>query len=468
MNNKNFPALNKAMELAQNYLNKLDEYPVGALASVDELRSRLNIELPEIGQDPLTIIEHLADATKDGLVGSAGGRFFAWVIGGSLESALAADWLTSTWDQNAALYACSPAASVAEELAGAWLKDILRLPESASFAFTTGCQMAHLTCLAAARHAVLKALNWDIERKGLCGSPNIKVITSDQRHGSIDRAVRLLGLGSDSLIDVKTDANGRIESTAFEDALSACNRPAIAVLNAGDLNIAAFDDFQKLIPIAKGYGAWVHIDGAFGLMARASSSMDFLLEGVELADSWATDGHKWLNIPFDCGFAIVRDSDSHRISMTGKGNYITASDNSRDQIDWNPEWSRRGRGFPVYAALLELGRNGLENLIDRCCFHAKELVDGLGNLPNTEILWKPVLNQGLVRFIDMNSNKQEDCDKLTDNVILEVNRTGEAFFSGTTWKGMRAMRISVINWRTTSQDVIRAVNAVNSAVNKFI
>jgi glutamate/tyrosine decarboxylase-like PLP-dependent enzyme len=235
------------------------------------------------------------------------------------------------------------------------------------------------------------------------------------------------------------------------------------------LNIGAFDPFDKIIPIAKAAGAWVHIDGAFGLMARASRLKRPLLAGVELADSWATDGHKWLNVPYDSGLAFVRDHAAHRASMTASASYIAADGKARDQLDWNPEWSRRARGFAIYAALRELGRHGLENLIDRCCAHAHALVTGIGALHGAEILWKPSLNQGLVRFLDSRAGATDkDHDARTESVIAAINASGEAFFSCSTWKGKRAMRVSVVNWRTTEEDVRRTVAAVGSvlAANK--
>lgn len=465
MDTHHFEALHRALHHATEYLGGLDRRPVHATVGLDELRARLGGDVPELGTAPAQVIDDLVAATAGGHLGSAGGRFFAWVIGGSLESALGADWLTSVWDQNAALAACGPAAAVAEEVAGRWLLDVLGLPPEASFAFTTGCQLAHFTALAAARHAVLARVGWDVEADGISGAPPVRVVTSDQRHGSVDRAIRFLGLGNRSIIAVETDGEGRIDPARFDAVMAAERGPTIVVLDAADLNIAAFDSAPALIPVAHDAGAWVHVDGAFGLMARASPSKRPLTEGIELADSWATDGHKWLNVPFDCGLAFVRDRDAHRASMTISASYIEAQGRARDQIDWNPEWSRRGRGFPVYAALRELGRVGLGALIDRSCVHAEAIVSGIGALPGAEVLWTPHLNQGLVRFLDPRPGATaEDHDRRTDRVIAEINATGEAFFSGTTWRGKRAMRVSVVNWRTGDDDVARAIAAVGSVL----
>ncbi len=458
-------ALQRAQHHAATWLNGLDERPVAAVADLSTLRARLGIPLPERGTDPERVIDELVAMTEGGHLGSASGRFFAWVIGGSLTSALAADWLTAAWDQNAALYSTAPAAAVVEEVAGAWIKELLDLPRDASFAITSGCQLAHFTCLAAARHAVLHRAGWDVGVEGLAGAPPIRVLVSDQSHGSITRAVRFLGLGTRHLHLLLTDQADRIAPATLERALAEHPGPTIVVLNAADLNIAAMDPFAELIPLAHAAGAWVHIDGAFGLIARVSRSKRHLLVGVEAADSWATDGHKWLNVPFDCGIALVRDRQAHRSAMTVSASYITVESQARDEIDWNPEWSRRSRGFALYAALRELGRSGLEALVDRSCARCHAIVMGIGALDGAEVVWEPTLNQGLVRFLDPRAGASDaDHDRRTDAVIAGINATGEALFSGTTWRGRRAMRVSVVNWRTTERDVVRAVAAARQAI----
>lgn len=460
--------LRHTLHHAETFLSGLEDRPVAATATLEALRTRIGVELNTDGMAPKEVIDELVAATEGGILGCAGGRFFAWVIGGALPAALAADWLTSMWDQNAALHATGPAEAVVEEVVGAWLKELLDLPRDVSFAFTTGCQLAHFTALAAARHAVLRDAGWDVNEAGLFGAPPIHVITSDQRHGSVDRAVRFLGIGTRNLITVETDTAGCVTPQALTAALEQNTGPTIVVLDAADLNIAAFDGFATLIPIAKSAGAWVHIDGAFGLFTRASRSKRHYLAGVEGADSWATDGHKWLNVPFDCGIAFVRDTEAHRAAMTVSASYIAAEKDARDQIDWNPEWSRRGRGNALYAALRELGKAGVEALVDRTCAHAAAIVTRIGELPNAEILWQPHLNQGLVRFLDPRANASEaDHDVRTDLVIAAINQTGEAFFSGTTWRGKRAMRVSVVNWRTDDVDVERTIAAVASVLESL-
>lgn len=458
-------ALELAFRESLDWIDGIDSRPVGAVASADDLRRRARAPLPRGSTGPEQVVEELVAITKGGMHGSTSGRFFAWVIGGTLPSALAADWLTSAWDQNAALYSTSPGAAAVEERAGAWILELLDLPSDASFAFTTGCQLAHVTCLAAARHAALARVGWDVNRDGLAGAPPIRVLTSEHRHGSIDRALRLLGVGTRAIQALSTDQRGGVTAASLTAALGRGAGPAIVVLNAADLNIGAFDDFATLIPIAKAAGAWVHVDGAFGLFARASAAKRDMLRGVEDADSWATDAHKWLNVPQDIGIAIVRDRAAHRAAMTHSAAYILEDTDVRSQIDWNPEWSRRARGFPVYAALRELGRDGLGDLIDRTCAHCEAIVTGIGAMPGAETVWISQLNQGLVRFLDTRPGAEAaDHDRRTDGIIAAVNAGGEAFFSGTTWRGRRAMRVSVVNWRTSDDDVSQTLAAVRQAL----
>jgi glutamate/tyrosine decarboxylase-like PLP-dependent enzyme len=396
------------------------------------------------------------------LTGSAGGRFFAWVIGGVVPAALAADWLTSTWDQNAGMYRVSPAAAVVEEACGRWLLDLLALPEHCSFALVTGCQMAHVTCLAAARNALLAKRGWDVEAKGLYGAPPVRVLTSDQRHGTIERALRLLGMGRDCVVDIPVDAAGKLPAGALERELAASPDTAtIVLLQAGDLNTGTFDPFEELIPIARAHAAWVHVDGAFGLWATTSPAHRHLLAGVDRADSWATDGHKWLNVPYDCGYAIVSDRDAHYRSLAHKASYLSHSTIARDQVDWTPEYSRRGRGFATYAAIASLGREGIGDIVARSCGHARAIVQGVAALPGVEVLHMPVINQGLVRFLDATPGaREEDHDRRTEEVTTRVAASGEALFACTTWRAKRCMRVSVSGWQTDESDVERAVRAI--------
>ena len=459
-------ALDTAVLHAISHLETLDQSSVAATVDVETLRSRLARQLTDAAVPADQVIDDLARDVEGGLIGSAGGRFFGWVIGGVLPAGLAADWMTSAWQQNAALYATSPAAAVVEEVVGDWLKDLLNLPQSASFALVTGCQMAHVTSLAAARHAVLTKHDWDVEAKGLFDAPRIRILTSAARHGSFTRAVRLLGFGTDQIELLAVDSDDRLPAKTLELALKKDPiSPTIVLLQAGDINIGAYDNFRELIPIAKKFGAWVHVDGAFGLWVATTTELRHLVDGVELADSWATDGHKMLNVPFDCGFAFVADRESHRASMASSAAYITLASNARDQMDWNPEWSRRSRCFASYAAIRSLGRQGIADLVERCCKHAHSIVTRVGQLEGAEMLWEPTINQGLVRFLDRSPGAtDEDHDRRTDEVIAAILKTGEAFFQGTTWRGRRAMRVSVCNWRTSDTDVERVVKAVQKVL----
>lgn len=461
-------ALFRAFAHANAYLEGLDTAPVAATATLEALRRALGRPLPARGTPAGQVIDELVADTAGGLHGSQGGRFFGWVIGGGLPAALAADWLTAVWDQNACLYASGPAAAVAEEIAGAWLKSLFDLPAETSFAFVTGCQMAHLTGLAAARHALLRDLGWDVEHKGLAGAPPIRVLSNPDRHGSVDVALRLLGIGVDAMELLPLDGDRRVTPQGLAAALgSQAERPTIVVLQAGELNLAAFDPFRELVPIAREAGAWTHVDGAFGLWAKTAPALRPLVDGVELADSWTTDGHKYLNVPYDSGLAFVRDADAHRAAMTLATSYLPAGGGvARDPLDWNPELSRRARGFAVYAALRELGREGLAELVERTCRRARALTEGIAALPGAELVSVSPLNQGLVRFRSAAPGATPaDDDRRTDAVIAAVNASGEAFFGGVTWRGRRAMRISVSNWRTSEADVGRAIAAVRAALN---
>jgi glutamate/tyrosine decarboxylase-like PLP-dependent enzyme len=459
-------ALERATELAITYLESLETSSVAATVSLVELRRRFSRPLPDEGVDPVTVVDELARDTEGALIGSAGGRFYGWVIGAGLPSALAADWLTGTWDQNAGLYACSPAAAVVEEVCGDWLKDVLGLPASVSYSLVTGCQMAHVTCLAAARHAQLARAGWDVNRNGLAGSPPLRILTSSEVHGTTTRAVKLLGIGTANMTVLQSDASSRLAPDVLRDALSRePGRPTIVVLQAGDVNTGVFDNFAELIPIAHEAGAWVHVDGAMGLWCNAVPEMHHLLAGAEYADSWATDGHKWLNVPYDSGYAFVAHPEAHRAAMEHHASYLVHATDARDELDWTPEHSRRARGFATWAALRELGRDGLADLVTRCCRYAHDIVTRIGALPGACMMSVPIINQGLVRFLDTRTGASEaDHDRRTDEVMAAINATGEAFFTGTTWRGRRCMRVSVSSWRTTADDVDRAVAAAEQVL----
>jgi glutamate/tyrosine decarboxylase-like PLP-dependent enzyme len=445
---------------ARRFLNSLATRPVASRGTADEMRALLPAQFPERGMLGNDVVRAIAAAAEPGLTGNAGGRFFAWVKGGALPSALAADIMCSAWDQNAVLASTSPAGAVLEEVAGRFLLDALRLPADASYAFVTGCQMAHTTALAAARHSVLEQKGWDVEAKGLHGAPAIRVLANAHHHSSVTRALRLLGLGSDCIVPLGGDQPGLVAPDVLRAALAeAPDAPTIVILNAGDLNIGACDDFATLCPIAHAAGAWVHVDGAFGLWANASPRLSALVSGVELADSWATDGHKWLNTPYDCGMAITRHASAHSAAMRMTAAYLTSGGPVRDPMDFTPEWSRRARAIPALAALMELGRDGLAAMIERCCDHAAAIYDGISALEGATGIARPTMNQGLVRF------DAKDGANISDAVIAAINASGEAFFSGGSWNGARVMRISVCGWNTNADDVARTVAAARHALS---
>ena len=447
--------LNRTAAHAADFLESLDERAIAQPVEVDELRSRLGGPLPDGPTDPVDVLDGLVQAADEGIVATPSGRFFGFVLGGAIPAALAADWMSSAWDQNAGLYVSGPSASVVEEIAAGWLAELLRLPTGVSSAFVTGTQMAHVTALAAARFEVLRSAGWDVNERGLAGSPPIRVVVGAERHVTVDRALRLLGIGAAQLVVVPADGQGRIRADALPEL---AGEPTILCAQSGNVNTGAFDPLPQLADAAAEAGAWLHVDGAFGLWAAASPSLRHLVAGVERADSWTTDAHKWLNVPYDSGLAFCAHPDAHRAAMTITASYLIQGepDGPRDQVDWTPEFSRRARGFPVYAALRSLGRSGVAELVERCCAHARTFAERLAAEPEVEVLNEVVLNQVLVRF--------GDSDERTQEVGRRVRESGEAWMSGTRWHDLDALRISVSNWQTTDADVSRAVRAILQAL----
>jgi glutamate/tyrosine decarboxylase-like PLP-dependent enzyme len=409
------------------------------------------------------VVAPRATLAADGLVAAAGPRYFGFVVGGSLPAALAADWLAAAWDQNAGLFALGPAAATVEDIAADWLLDLLGLPEEASAGFVTGGQMASFAGLAAARHAVLAGAGWDVERDGLIGAPPVEVVVGAERHVTIDAALRFLGLGSGRVRVVPADDQGRMDAAALPEALAACAGPTIVCAQAGNVNTGAVDPLAAICAAAHDHGAWVHVDGAFGLWAAASPARRHLVAGVEEADSVATDAHKWLNVPYDSGLVFVAHPEAHRAAFTTEAGYLTPGrTGERDPDAFTPEFSRRARGFPVWAALRSLGRAGVAELVERCCDHARRFADLLGAADGVEILNEVVLNQVLVRFTDPGG----DGDGRTREVVRRVQEDGTLWLSGTTWHGLAAMRISVSNWSTTTADVDRSAAAILAAARE--
>ena len=454
--------LNDAASHATAFLEELPGRGVAPTATAEELRKELGGPLPDSPRDPRRVVAELARAVEPGLMATAGSRFFGFVIGGSLPAALAADWLTSAWDQNAGLYVAAPAASVVEEVCGAWLAELFGVPQHASFGLVTGCQMANFTALAAARHHVLEEVGWNVEVDGLVGAPPIRVIVGEERHVTIDRALRFLGFGSSNLQPVPADQQGRMRPDALGAILAESSGPTIVCAQAGNVNTGAIDPLRDICDAAREVDAWVHVDGAFGMWAAATPSLRHLVEGIERADSWATDAHKWLNVPYDSGLVFCMHPVAHRAAMGSQASYLVHSEGrERDELDWNPEASRRARGFSVYAAIRSLGRSGVADLVDRCCAHARRFADVLARDQGVEVLNEVVLNQVLVRFLDPGG----DHDARTRAVVKAVQEDGTCWLGGTTWQNKAAMRISVSNWSTTTEDVDRSVAAILRAAS---
>jgi glutamate/tyrosine decarboxylase-like PLP-dependent enzyme len=431
--------------IAADFYETLPDRPVYPRATVAELHAALSAPLPEHGLPARTVIAELAAAADPGIVAEASGRYFGFVIGGAVPASIAADWLTSTWDQNAGIFAGGPSASVVEQAAGAWLIELLRLPQHASFGFVTGAQMANFTALAAARHHVLAHAGWDVERDGLQGAPKIRVVVGAKRHGTIDRALRMLGLGAPTDV-VPVDVEGRM----LAGDLRLGDEPTIVCAQAGEVNTGASDRFPE-IAYARDTApnAWLHVDGALGLWAAATDSLRHHVDGAERADSWATDAHKWLNVPYDSGLVFTAHPESHSAAFSARAAYLIVDDDKREQVDWNPEHSRRARGFAVYAAIRSLGRTGIAELVERTCAHAKTFAARL-EVIGAEVLNSVELNQVLFRFAD---------DARTEAVLAAVQESGEAWMSGTVWDGRPAIRISVSNWQTSEDDVERTLAA---------
>jgi glutamate/tyrosine decarboxylase-like PLP-dependent enzyme len=442
--------LTDAARRAADYRSGLPAARVAPDVDVDQLRKALGGPLADAPTPAAEVIDELAAAAEPGLVATAGPRFFGFVIGGSLPAATAADVLAIGWDQTPFNAVLSPAGAVVEECAGVWLKDLLRLPPAASVGFVTGGQEANTVGLATGRQAVLTAAGWDVARDGLAGAPQVRVVAGVERHATIDRSVRLLGLGTAAIESVAADANGALDVTDLARVLDAGTGPVIVCLQAGNVNTGAVDPLRAAIEVARRHDAWVHVDGAFGLWAGASARTRHLMDGVELADSWGCDGHKWLNVPYDSGFAFCARPDVHIAAVSYTASYLTGSGQVYAPSDFTLSSSRRARGFAVWAALRELGRSGVEELIDRTCSQARLFAQLLSE-GGLEIVNDVVLNQVLVGLGD---------DAHTEAVIDAVQRDGTCWVGGTTWRGRRLMRVSVSNWSTTEDDVRRSAEAI--------
>ncbi len=442
--------LQNAAQQARRYLEGVNDRPVGATVAEGELRRRLGGPLAEAGRDAVEVIDELAAAACDGTVATQGGRFFGFVVGSSLPVATAADFLVSGWDQNSGLHILSPLNAAVEQVASDWIREIVGLPDSWTAGYVTGGSMANFTALAAARRHTLQAAGWDVEADGLYGAPPIRFLVNEESHYSIATSLRMLGLGVNSMRRVRADRQGRMRLDDLKSALREGSGPCVICTQAGNVNTGAFDPIEAIAGEARDTGAWLHVDGAFGLWAAASPELAHLLAGIEHADSISTDAHKWLNVPYDCGIVLCAHPDAHRGAMTLAAAYIQESPQERDPREYVPEESRRARAVPVYAVLRTLGRSGLRELVERCCRHARRFAAGLRE-GGYEILNDVVLNQVLVSFGGPDETRR---------VIAGIQNDGTCWCSGTEWQGRVAMRISISSWATTDEDVERSLEAM--------
>jgi glutamate/tyrosine decarboxylase-like PLP-dependent enzyme len=436
--------LSAAAERGIRYLEGLDERGVAPDSTVVARLSELDVPLPQSpssAEDTIALLDSYSAAT----MAMAGPRFFGFVIGGALPVSVAANWLASAWDQNAALAGVTPLTTKLEDVALGWLRDVLGLPAETGVGFVTGATVANFTCLAAARHSVLAQAGWDVEADGLFGAPEVAVVVGEEAHTTLFKSLGLVGFGRNRVVRVPVDNQGRMRADAFPSL----SGPAIVCLQAGNVNTGAFDPALEIIPKAKAANAWVHVDGAFGLWAAAAPSKAYLMEGFGAADSWATDAHKYLNTPYDSGLAFVRSPEVLEAAMAVSAAYLPSS-STRDPANFTPELSRRARGIEVWAALHSLGRSGIADLVERTCRHAARFAEGLRAAGYT-ILNEVVLNQVLVTFGDA---------ERTRRVIAGIQQDGTCWCGGTVWQGQTAMRISVSSWATTDADVERSLEAM--------
>jgi glutamate/tyrosine decarboxylase-like PLP-dependent enzyme len=444
-------ALKRAAARAAAYREGVAERPPRPEITAEELRSRLGGPTPERGEaDWAKIIDALADAAEPGVMGITSPRFFGWVMGGSHLAGVAADWLTSAWGQNAGLYHGTPAAAVAEEVSSGWLLDILHLPKACSVGFVTGATMANFTCLAAARDEALRRVGWSVENDGLQGAPRLRVCIGEDAHSTVFKALHYIGIGRANLVSIATDDMGRMRPDALEATLSGIDGPVIVAAQAGQINTGAFDPFTRIAAICKAASAWLHVDGAFGLWARACPDRAHLAAGLEEADSWSTDGHKWLQAPYDCGFAIMRDADAHRRAMAISASYLPEEASLLQPSHFTPELSRRARGFAVWAILRALGRQGVAEMVSRHCACARHAAERLAAEPGVEVLNDVDLNQVTVGFgAGWERGRQSAAAK---EVIERVQRANRVFIGGADWRGRWIARISVASNETSLAD----------------
>ena len=449
-------ALSLAAEHSQKWLDSIPIRDVNPKMNADEIKAGLGLELPKGPTAPAAVVERLAQVGENGLMAMSSGRFFGWVVGGTLPAALGADWLVSAWDQNSATRIATPTTAAVEEIASKWLLEILGLPASADVGFPTGGTMANFTGLIAARQKVLTDVGWDLDRKGLIGAPPVRVLVGAERHDTVDLALRYLGLGEP--IEVAADDQGRIKVDALREKLETGTGPTIVCLQAGNIHSGAFDPFRAAIELAHEHNAWVHVDGAFGLWALASAAIRSMLDGIELADSWATDAHKTLNVPYDCGVGIVAHRSFIRNAFGVHASYLIRTEHDQgDPSEKVPELSRRARGVPVWAALLSLGRDGVEELVDRLVANARLMAKGLAEIEGCTVLNEIAFTQVSFAF---------ESDARTDEICARLIEDKSIWISGSKWHDKSVLRVSVSNWSTNSDDIRVAVDAVRRAAGK--
>jgi glutamate/tyrosine decarboxylase-like PLP-dependent enzyme len=461
-------ALDAAHKHASAYLEALPDRPLKVETDPARLRAALGDALSQAGESPAAVVERLAAAGALGVLPMSGPRFFSFVIGGTHPAGLAADWLTTAWDQNSGLYSPSPLAAVAEDVAAAWLLDLLGLPAASAVGFVTGGTMANFSCVAAARHVLLARAGWDVEADGLFGAPEVAVVVGAEAHSTLLVALRYIGFGAARVIRVPTDDEGAMLAPALAAALhGVAGRPTLVCAQAGEINTGACDPFDEIADACAAHGnTWLHVDGAFGLWAQASPTARALTAGVERADSWGVDAHKWLNTPYDCGLAIVREKSALAGAMTTEASYLQVTEGQRNPSHFTPELSRRAHGFAVWATLAALGREGVRDMVERCCAHARRMRDALAGEPGAACLNDVVLNQAVFRF-DAASGDEAASDALTLAVANAVCASGEAYLHTSKFHGHTVMRFSVCNHLTTEADIDRTARAVIKAYREL-
>jgi glutamate/tyrosine decarboxylase-like PLP-dependent enzyme len=458
------PALMRAAEAAMAYREWVADAPETPVEDYAAMLAAFAAPLPERGTDGDAVIAELIDKATPGIRAMTGPRFFGWVIGNSHPTGVAADWLASAWGQNTGNVVGAPAASAVEAVAAGWLLDLLGLPRESSVGFVTGATVANFVCLAAARGEVLRRAGWDVEADGLFGAPPVRVLIGADAHVTVFSALKYLGLGAKRVRTVATDALGRMLPADFERALGEGEGPTIAIAQAGQICTGVSDPFAELAPLAREAGAWLHVDGAFGLWAQTAPERAHLTEGVALADSWGTDGHKWLQTPYDCGFAIVRDAEAHRRAMALSASYLPAeAGGERDPTSFVPELSRRARGFATWAMIRTLGRDGVAEMVERNCRVAADMAAGIAAAPGAKLVCPVELNQFMIRFGP--ADDDAEADRLTLATVARIQEDAVAFIGPSQWRGQWVMRASVSSIATTDEEGARAVEAVLAAWN---